>query len=159
MQANSSGRLSLRLPLKRGCPVSEITIIQNEYATLVYYPDTKVVHHTFHKPIKGQELRDVLNTGIKTLQKYKASKWLSDDRGNSVLPPEDSEWGKKDWFPRAVKAGWKYWALVVPHETVARMSMKDVIDSYFEQGLRIAVFTDPEDALKWLSICDLPPQS
>ena len=65
--------------------MSEIIIIQNEYATLVYHPDEKIVHHTFHKPIGDQEFRNVLNTGAKTLKKYNASKWLSDDRGNSAL--------------------------------------------------------------------------
>jgi hypothetical protein len=138
--------------------VSEIILIQNEYATLVYYPDTKIVQHTIHKPIGGQELRDVLTTGTKTLREYQASKWLSDDRGNSALSPEDTEWGMKEWFPRAIKAGWKYWALVVPQDILGRMNMKEVVDSYFEQGLRIAVFTNPEDALKWLKVCDLPPQ-
>ena len=137
--------------------MSEITIIQNEYATLVYHPDTKIVHHTFHKPISGQNFREVLNTGAKTLEKYKASKWLSDDRGNSALSPEDTEWSKTDWFPRAVKAGWKYWALVVPEDTLARMNLKEFVDSYFEQGLRIGVFSEPEEAMKWLTICDLPP--
>jgi hypothetical protein len=37
------------------------------------------------------------------------------------------------------------------------MNLKEFVDSYSEQGLRIAVFTDPEEAKKWLMICDLPP--
>jgi hypothetical protein len=135
----------------------ETIIIQNEYATLRYYPDTKIVHHTFYKPISGQEFRNVLNTGAKTLEKNQASKWLSDDRGNLALPADDTEWSKTDWFPRAVKAGWKYWALVVPEDIMARMNLKEFVDSYLEQGLQIAVFTEPEEAMKWLTICDLPP--
>lgn len=94
--------------------MSKITLIENEYASLVYLSDAKIIHHTFHKPIGGLNFREVLNTGAKTLEKHQASKWLSDDRANSVLSPEDTEWSKTDWFPRAIKAGWKYWALVVP---------------------------------------------
>jgi hypothetical protein len=125
-------------------------IIDNEFATLVYHSDTKIVHHTFHKPISGVEFRKVLNTGAETLQKYGASKWLSDDRGNIALPPDDTEWSKKDWFPRAVKAGWKFWALVVPQDIMARMNLKEFIDEYHEQGLVVKVFTTPDDALQWL---------
>ena len=29
------------------------TILDNEYATLLYHPETKIVHHQFHKPIGG----------------------------------------------------------------------------------------------------------
>ncbi len=133
-----------------------ITIIQNEYATLLYHPDTKIVHHTFHKPIGGQEFRDVLNTGAQTLEQYQASKWLSDDRENSALSREDTEWSKREWFPRAVKAGWKYWALVVPQNIIGKMNMKEFVDSYLDQGLRIAVFSKPDEAMKWLEKADLP---
>lgn len=138
--------------------MDKITIIQNEYATLVYHPETKIVHHTFYKPIGGQEFRDVLNTGIKTLAENQASKWLSDDRGNSALSREDTEWSKENWFPWAVKAGWKYWALVVPDDIMARLNLKEFVDSYLDQGLVIKVFTKPEEAMKWLLICDHLPK-
>lgn len=127
-----------------------ITIIQNEYATLVYHPDIKVVHHTFHKPIAGQAFRDVLSAGIKVMSEHKASKWLSDDRENSALPDDDVTWSKEDWFPRALEAGWKYWALVVPQDLMARMNMKQFVDSYIDQGLRVMVFSQPESAMEWL---------
>jgi hypothetical protein len=137
--------------------MSEMTIIKNEYATLIYYPESKIVHHIFHKPISGQVFRNILDTGADTLEKNQASKWLSDDRGNLALPQDDTEWSKTNWFPRAVKAGWKYWALVVPDDFMARVNMNEFVDSYLNQGLRIAVFTDTEEAMKWLKICDLPP--
>jgi hypothetical protein len=137
--------------------MSEEMIINNEYASLIYYPEPKIVHHIFHKPISGKEFRNVLDTGAKTLEKNKAEKWLSDDRANLALPEEDTEWSKTDWFPRAVKAGWKYWALVVPDDFMGRVNMKEFVDSYLDQGLRIAVFTEPEEARKWLTIIDLPP--
>ena len=137
----------------------EMTIIQNEYATLVYHPDTKIVHHTFHQPISGDKFRQVLNTGIDLLQQHQAFKWLSDDRNNLALPESDTKWSKINWFPRAVKAGWKYWALVVPQDFMARVNMKEFVDSYLDQGLTIKVFTHPDDAMQWLTICeDLPSQ-
>ncbi len=134
--------------------MSEITIIHNEYATLLYHPDTKIVHHTFHKPIGGDKFRDVLNMGAKTLQEHQAAKWLSDDRENTALSPEDTEWSKTNWFPRSINAGWKYWALVVPQDNLARMNLKEFVDSYYEQGLRIMVFSEPQEAMEWLVSVD-----
>lgn len=125
-------------------------IIDNEYATLCYYPEHGIIHHTFHKPIGGQPFRDVLLNGLKTMQANKASKWLSDDRANQALPPEDSTWGTDVWFPQVQAAGWKFWALVVPESIIGRLNMKEFVESYSEKGIRIMVFTDPDKALKWL---------
>ncbi len=134
--------------------MSDITVLKNEFATLTYHPDARIVHHTFHQPISGAEFRSVLNTGAETLQKYGAAKWLSDDRKNMALPEDDTQWSMTDWFPRAVRAGWKYWALVVPPDFLARLNLAEFVESYFEQGLRIMVFTEPDEALEWLRNVD-----
>jgi hypothetical protein len=127
-----------------------ITVIDNEYATLVYHEEKKIVHHTFHKPISGQEFRNILDAGADLLRKHGAHKWLSDDRENSTLSQEDTEWSINNWFPRAKGAGWKFWALVVPPDMMARMNLKEFVDTYHEQGLRTMVFTKPEDAMEWI---------
>ncbi len=127
------------------------TIIDNEFATLLYYPDQGIVYHTFHKPLSGKEFRDVLEAGTKLIQEQHATKWLSDDRENSALTSADTDWGLNDWFPRTIQAGWKYWAMVVPRELVGRLSIKEVMDSYVAQGIeRIMVFTNPNEAMNWL---------
>jgi hypothetical protein len=131
--------------------MSKTTIIKNEYATLEYHSEQKIIHHTFLKPIGNEKFREVLNTGADTMKKYGATKWLSDDRKNMALSPEDTDWSKKNWFPRALESGWKFWALVVPQDILARMNMKEFVDEYYEKGLRIMVFNNPEDALQWLS--------
>ncbi|MEP7284459.1 MAG: hypothetical protein ABI947_01665 [Chloroflexota bacterium] len=128
----------------------KLMVVNNDYATLVYYPETQIVHHTFHKPMVSEEFRAVLNAGIDLLEKHKATKWLSDDRGNGALSEADTEWSMTNWFPRAVEAGWKFWALVVPADFMARLNLQEFVDSYYEKGLRIMVFVDPEAALTWL---------
>jgi hypothetical protein len=126
------------------------TILDNEYASLTYHSDKKIVYHVFRKPISGEPFRQVLNEGAKLIQKHGANKWLSDDRENSVLPPEDFDWVNADWLPRVVNAGWKYWALVIPNEMMARLNMTDFVNSFYQRGLRIMVFTKPEEAMEWL---------
>lgn len=130
--------------------MTDSPILSNQYATVVFHYDKKIVHHTFHQPISGEAFRQVLNTGIELLRLHGATKWLSDDRGNGPLSPEDTEWSKTNWFPRAFEAGWKYWALVVPEDIYAQMNLKEFVDSYYEQGLRIMVFVEPDAALRWL---------
>jgi len=58
--------------------------------------------------------------------------------------------GPQQWGPGMVAAGWKYWALVVPSEVAAAGTLVPVIDSLYEFGLRMMVFTEVEKALAWL---------
>jgi hypothetical protein len=126
------------------------TILENEFATLLYHPDQKIVHHTFHKSIGGDDFRGVLLSGIEVLRKNSAEKWLSDDRGMSALSDEDTHWSINEWFPRAREAGWQFWALVVPPDALARINLSEFVFNYAQQGLRVAVFTHPDEAMKWL---------
>ncbi|MBE2271185.1 MAG: hypothetical protein IAE80_23325 [Anaerolinea sp.] len=127
------------------------TILENQYATLYFHTDTKIVHHVFHQQIGGEEFRRVLNAGVELMKARAATKWLSDDRNNGVLSPEDTDWSMQEWFPRSKAAGWQFWALVVPADMMARLNLKEFVDSYYEQGLRIMVFTETEDAMQWLA--------
>ena len=107
-----------------------LTIIESPYATLWYHPGPGIVHHQIHKFISGQAFRDLLLTGLEVLQKNRAQKWLSDDRANAVLRPEDVDWSHQFWFPQTVQAGWKYWAIVQPDKVVGQVTMKGLASEY-----------------------------
>ncbi len=130
--------------------MDDIVILSNEYATLVYHEDKKVVHHSFLKPVGGQEFQNILKSGVEYLEKSSATKWLSDDRLNSELSTEDTKWATKEWFQMAQNAGWKSWALVVPHDIFARLNLIEHVNHYSKRGIRVMVFTNPDEAIAWL---------
>ncbi len=130
--------------------MSAITVLENEYASLWYHPEAKVVHHQFHKYMFGDAFRSVLTTGVEVMKKNGAHKWLSDDRNNSALSPEDTDWGLTVWTPQVMAAGWRYWAVVLPEKAVGQMNMKRFIEDYSTRGIKVQVFSDPDKALKWL---------
>jgi hypothetical protein len=130
--------------------MSAITIVDNEYATLLYYPEEKIVHHIMHQTVTGQDFRDLLNQGTELMRENHADKWLSDDRNNTGLSAEDTEWGLTVWFAQTQAAGWKYWALVVPDTKEGQQSMIESVQAIAKEGVRTMVFTDPETALVWL---------
>lgn len=127
-----------------------ITILDNEFVTLWYHPDTKIVHHQFHKFLHGQPFRDALNAGLEVLRKYGAQKWLSDDRHNMALPQKDLAWARTDWFPRVQAAGWKYWAVVQPENALGELNVQRAVKASAEQGVIVKFFSDPAEALIWL---------
>jgi hypothetical protein len=130
-----------------------LTVMNDPNITMWYYPESKTLHHQVHRFFFGQQFRDVMNKGVEIFQKYGANKWLSDDRDVTAFAKEDLEWGDKDWFPRVQKAGWKYWAIVMPAKVVGQLTVKKLADNYSARGVTTRVFSTSEDALKWLESC------
>ena len=130
--------------------MATITIIDTPHVTVWYHTDKKIVHHQIHKFVSGPQFRQFLTAGAEVLEKYRASKWLSDDRGNSVLAKDDVEWSQRMWAPRAVRAGWKYWAIVQPGKVLAQVAMERLVEEYSKQGVTAKFFSDVEQATKWL---------
>ena len=125
-------------------------VLQNGFATLVYHATFKIVHHTLHKPVSGAPFREVLTRGVELFERYGANKWLSDDRGNGALHPDDGKWTMEVWSARTVAAGWKYWAIVMPTKMVAQLSMSSFIKNYSQAGITVQVFLNTDEALQWL---------
>jgi hypothetical protein len=134
--------------------MSTIKVIDDKFGSLVYHSDKKIVHHCFHHELDSVHFRNILNTGIELLKQHKAVKWLSDNREIGPHSEEDGTWTNNDWLPRVIAAGWKYWALVVPNDVKARMNMSEFVNSFYEMGVRIMVFTDVEQAMEWLERVD-----
>jgi hypothetical protein len=131
-----------------------IVLVTNDYMTVEYRPEEKMIYHTVHKPMgieQLQLLKDGLNAGTDALKQYGITKWLSDDRLNGPLPPELVKWGSTEWNARTVAAGWKYWANVVPKEVAAAGTLLPVINNLHKMGLTMQVFTNLEEGLKWLA--------
>ena len=129
-------------------------ILDNEYATLWYHPDSGIVHHKFHKFIYGEKFREVLNTGYEVFKARGASKWLTDDRLNSAIPKEDTAWLITDWNPRVIAAEWKYWAAVLPDKKVGQVNINWLMRGGHQQGLIALAFEDPDETLHWLETVD-----
>lgn len=140
----------LRKVTLTGDPMTTVTIIDDEKRSLFYHTDSRVVHHMMKAPVSGGEFRDLLTRGAECMEQKGASKWLSDDRRNAPLGPEDSTWGETVWGPRVLKAGFQSWAIVVPTHAVGSLQMHRFANLYRKQGVLVEVFDDIERAWDWL---------
>ncbi|MFZ5893345.1 MAG: hypothetical protein ACOY0T_19955 [Myxococcota bacterium] len=123
---------------------------ENESAVLYFHPRVRIVHHQLRGFIRGEQFRTLLEEGLKLLQSRRASKWLSDDRLNAPVTPADERWIKTDWTPRALAAGWKYWAIVLPENVLGQMNMRRWIEAHGQLGVTAQSFSEPEAARRWL---------
>lgn len=126
-------------------------ILDTDDATVWYHSETKTVHHFMKRYIYGKALHDVLEKGAEIIEQHHATKWLSDDRNNGALSPEDEKWGKEVWFPRVLKAGWKHWAIVQPAKIVGQLNIKRFKETYAQAGVNAAIFSDLKEAETWLA--------
>jgi hypothetical protein len=130
--------------------MSKITLVDNPSITVWYHPDKRLVHHQMHKFVYGDDFREALLAGTKALREHRLTKWLSDDRGNTVLRQEDLDWGQTHWLPQTLRAGWKHWAIVRPYKILAQMGMDRLVKEYTELGLNTRFFQEPDEAMDWL---------
>jgi hypothetical protein len=134
-----------------------MTLLENEYATLWFHSEPKIVHHKMHKFLPSDVFRGLLEAGADCLEKHHASRWLSDDRDNpAAVRQEDAQWAETVWSPRVIRAGFKYWAVVMPAQAIGRMQMRKFISDYEQLGVEVRAFESVEDARAWLESTGQP---
>jgi hypothetical protein len=130
--------------------MNRILVVDNALITVWAYPDRGIIHHMMKGYCFGAEFREGLTGGVEAMERYRATKWLSDNRANGALPPDDEAWGVGVWFPRALAAGWKHWGIVQPEKVIGQINMARFVSRYGEFGISARMFSDPDEALRWL---------
>ena len=127
-----------------------ITIIDDEKRSLFYHPEARILHHKIKGECFGSDFRDLLTKGAEWMERHRATKWLSEDRDNKIVAPEDGEWAEREWGPRVIKAGFKYWAIVVPGSAVGSLQMRRFAEEYRQRGVTVRIFDSLQAARSWL---------
>lgn len=103
------------------------------------------------------ELRSGLLKGIRAISDHKAVAYVSDARKLKVIVPEDQEWIKQTWMPRAVHAGLKRLAFVTAPTGLGKMTIEDVSGLVDENGLQSRTFDSMSAARQWVSEMSVKP--
>jgi hypothetical protein len=86
---------------------------------------------------------------LELAKQYNSSKLLSDVRTAKVFAAEDQQWVTQDWTPRAMAAGLKYHAVIIPESTLAKLGYDAFKSKVTSLGYTICYFTDIEAAKEW----------
>jgi hypothetical protein len=91
-------------------------------------------------------------TTLVALREHRASRILIDVRDARVIPEEDQAWVVENWIPRAIGAGRRWTAIVMP-KSALMMTIVENIDK--RQGdahaSGVKYFATPDEAEAWLS--------
>lgn len=103
-----------------------------------------------------EPFQTALDRGLSELSARKGRRWLADLRRLGVLSPEDQKWAGEDWYPRAVQAGLRSMAIVMPKRAIAKMAVSgglraDPLQAFFAASpLTVQYFSEIEAARQWL---------
>jgi hypothetical protein len=130
--------------------VNQLLLHDSPLSSLWVYPERKIVHHFKKTYCYGADLRESLTKGVDAMVRHRATKWLSDNRASSVVPKDDEAWAGTVWFPRVRAAGWTHWAIVQSATLIGQINTKRHAQSLNDMGIHASMFSDPDEALRWL---------
>lgn len=98
--------------------------------------------------LEGEVYRALLNKAIELLKKYCASKLLGDTSSSEAISVENQDWSNNDWAKRAVEAGLRYNAIVLPEDIFGRLSIEYIVDD--AKVVKVKYFNNIAEAGEWL---------
>jgi hypothetical protein len=96
------------------------------------------------------EFAELLEAEIVALRAHHCTRILADCRRQKVLNPADQDRANTEWLPRALAAGLKCFAVVVPSSVLADLNLKASLGRVPATELEVAYFDTPEEARDWL---------
>jgi hypothetical protein len=123
------------------------------FLTVHWEEDAKTVRMEWKAYAKSEELRKGLNKGLELLTKRMTGRWLGDLRNIGVIGLADQKWSNEDWFPRAVKGGMRFMALVMPTSAISSMGVRNILNQLGDITIETRYFDNTDEALAWLKTC------
>ena len=99
----------------------------------------------------SSEFKELLDAEIRALQQHRGSRVLADCRQQKVINPADQDRANKEWLPRALAAGLKRFAVVLPKSGLAEMNIRDALGKVPDTVLQVAYFGTVEEGKAWLA--------
>jgi hypothetical protein len=130
-------------------------LVVHDHVTMELLREPGVLVNTWTGFLKGDEYRALMDRAIALLAQHGVSKVLADVSQLRPLVPADMSWTTEDWAPRAVAAGMRELAVVLPHNVFAQLSVTRVVESLGDERIVTAQFDDVRNALGWLEMPEL----
>jgi hypothetical protein len=127
------------------------TLYTSDHCKIYHNEELNIVQTEWKETnCEGEEFRKILDKIIDALREIKTSVILADTRRMAMIWKEDREWIVKDWYPRAIKAGFRCQALIVTEDSYNELALKEIIEQYDDQVVETAYFTSFSDAFVWV---------
>ena len=132
--------------------MSNLEIIFSSAECDIFYNNNLHIVQTFWKGVyvSDEPFRNILDEIINALKLKNASIVIADARDMYVISPDDQEWILTSWYPRAVKAGFRYQGLILNKDTFSELAVKTISNQYDASTVTTQYFSSPSEALDWV---------
>jgi hypothetical protein len=126
-------------------------IFQSTECDIFYNRDLNIVQ-TFWKGVyfSDERFRKILDEIINTIELKKCSIIIADARDMFAISQPNQEWILKSWYPRAVRAGFRYQGLILNKDTFSELTVKQISNEYDSSTIITHYFRTHSEALDWV---------
>jgi hypothetical protein len=96
------------------------------------------------------EFTALLEAEVRGLREHGCSRLLADCRLQRVLSTDDQRRANREWVPRAVEAGLKRFAVVLPLSEMAAGHIQERLSEVSGSPFEVGYFSTVDDAEAWL---------
>jgi hypothetical protein len=96
------------------------------------------------------ESHAVLDSAMRAMTDHQGSRWLFDGRDMKAIKQSDLRWITEVWLPRALAAGLRVAAIVMPTSHSAMKNIDDMAKAA-EDEIEVRYFSSVENAREWLA--------
>jgi hypothetical protein len=126
-------------------------------AVVTWDPTLQAVHIDWQGWADSSEIVALNEAGLKALIEHHGSSLLSDSRNMKVVKQSDQDWINQDLFPRALAAGLRRVAVIIPKATLAMMNLDQIAARIPDAPLAVEFFATLEAAAEWLTQPKISP--
>jgi SpoIIAA-like len=120
-------------------------------ATVRWDPAADTVLVEWQGLADATEFTALLDAEIRALREHQGTRLLADCRLQKVLNAAAEDWADREWLPRALAAGLKRFAIVLPESEVAARNVQEHLGHVPNSTLEVGYFDSIEKARAWLS--------
>ena len=120
-------------------------------ATVRWDPATVTVVVEWAGLADATEFTALLDAEIRALRDHLGTRLLADCRLQKVLNSAAEDWADREWLPRALAAGLKRFAVVLPVSEAAAKNVQEHLGRVPSSSLEVGYFETVEKARAWLS--------
>lgn len=122
---------------------------------IYYNPQLKIIQSRWKGVyVEGMRLQEIFNELIYALETYRCNTIIADAREMLIISQKDRQWTIDDWYPRAVKAGFRNQGLILSKDTFNELTVKQISANYDDAIITTKYFTSPSVALDWVREID-----
>jgi hypothetical protein len=119
-------------------------------ADVTWDANWNVVHIEAQGWADTAESRAILDSAIDAMTDHQGSRWLVDGRDMHAIKPSHQEWITENLLPRALAAGLRVAAIVIPRDAEAMMNIDDMA-KVADDEIDVRYFSTVEKAREWLA--------